>query len=158
MKKIILLLAAVFTLGISCVYAEDTEKREPEPYTEAEFPHWALTLRRSEIITLGSLPFTTLGVTFGVGLFKYISGQTSTFPNPFDKTSSYSSSDIQFIVGLSLGVSLVIGLVDFIIHLVINHKKQKETRRVMSTIEVVPAPERAVPEANESPGEENAVF
>ena len=75
MKKIIsLLLIITFS---TCLFA-NTNSTSPEPYTDDEFPDWANYLRRYEVITLGSLPFTTMGVTTIYTLYRYID-------NDFDK-------------------------------------------------------------------------
>ena len=114
-KAIALLLLVSFSF---CVCAD--EKHTPEPYQDDEFPSWSIDLRRSEIVTLGSLPFVTLGSTIGYSLFRYAAkGFDSDYlPNPLAKSSAAANlnSDEQIGIFLTSGIiSLVIGIVDYII-------------------------------------------
>lgn len=46
-----------------------------EPYEEGEFPQWARSLRRAEVIGLGTLPITLLAsrILYGIGRFAVVS-------------------------------------------------------------------------------------
>lgn len=44
----------------------------PEPYEPGEFPQWARTLRRGEIVALGSFPITLFATRLLYGLGKFI--------------------------------------------------------------------------------------
>lgn len=104
-----------------------------EPYTKENIPDWAHDLRRAEIITLGSLPFTTLSCTFIYSLYRYYdSGFDSTyFPNPFPSSSDDAdlSTDEQIaILKYSCCFSLIVGLTDFIICTIKEKQEQKEER------------------------------
>lgn len=158
LKKRFLFLVTLLLFIFSCTaFSEDKSDQEKK---DLEFPQWALYVRRTEIVTLGSLPFTTLGVTMGMGAYKYFSGQTDTFPNPFDKNSAYSKDDIKTIVGISVSISVVIGIVDLIVTIVKNNNRAKQLDRLMDTssvIVVVPATEeqlknfgKSVPENDDS--------
>ena len=119
MKKFLLIFTVFSMLMSAQVFADDSTKdKEPEPYEKTEFPAWMLNLRRSEIVTLGSVPFTTLAVSLTYSTIQYATGKTTSFPSPFSKNASYTQYDIKMIVGFSLGISLVIGIVDFVISLV----------------------------------------
>ena len=99
---------------------------EPEPYHDDEFPQWAKDMRRTEIVTLGAVPFITIGISAGYGAYKYYKGEMNTFPNPFSKDDGYSNKEIWGIVGTSLGVSAAIGITDLIISLVKRNNARKE--------------------------------
>ena len=114
-KAIALLLLVSFSF---CVCAD--EKHTPEPYQDDEFPSWSIDLRRSEIVTLGSLPFVTLGATIGYSFFRYASNgfNSDYLPNPLAKSSAAANlnSDEQIGIFITSGIiSLVIGIVDYII-------------------------------------------
>ena len=91
MRKIIC--ALMMSVFFSCLcFAEDNT---PKPYGEDEFPSWAYDIRRTEIITFGSLPFVTIGVSLVYGAALYFNGTLSSFPNPLDKSSDSFSEDQQ---------------------------------------------------------------
>ena len=146
MKKFLLIFTVLATLFSSQLFAQDSNNQEPEPYEKSEFPTWLLNLRRSEIITLGSVPFTTLAVSLTYSTFQYATGRTSSFPSPFNKNQSYTQDDIKMIVGLSLGISLVVGIVDFIITVVKQKNRQKTQQRMLresNNITIIPTVEFA---------------
>lgn len=109
--------------------AESADSTEPVPYSEDEFPQWSKDLRRAEIVTLGSLPFVTIGATAGYSSFLYFSGKRDKFPNPFDKNNGFSTGEIIGVVGTSLGISLAVGLTDYIISYV--QRQKAEQRRAL---------------------------
>ena len=114
-KLIALILLVSFSF---CLFAE--EKHTPEPYKDDEFPSWTIDLRRSEIVTFGSLPFVTLGVTIGYSFFRYAAkGFDSDYlPNPLAKSSAAANlnKDEQIGIFISSGIiSLIIGIVDYVI-------------------------------------------
>jgi len=114
-KGIALFVLIFFSFG---VFAE--EKHTPEPYKDDEFPSWTIDLRRSEIVTFGSLPFVTLGATIGYSVFRYAANgfNSDYLPNPLAKSSAAANlnSDEQIGIFLTSGIiSLVIGIVDYII-------------------------------------------
>lgn len=114
-KMIALILLITFSFS---VFAADTHT--PEPYDDNEFPSWSIDLRRSEIVSLGSLPFVTLGVTLGYSVFRYVkNGFNSDYlPNPLAKSSAAANlnTDEQKGIFISSGIiSLVIGIIDYVI-------------------------------------------
>ena len=77
-KNIFILLFLLFSFVP--LAAEDTT---PAPYDTEELPVVINDLRRFEIITLGAMPFVALDASFAYSGYKYASGQTEKFPNPF---------------------------------------------------------------------------
>ena len=120
-KKYAVLLAfcALLTVFSPNLFADTSSSTTAVPYSDDEFPQWAKDLRRTEIITLGSLPFATLAVMLGYGTYLYTTGQTTTFPNPLNKSSDAYTSDQQLqIFTISLSVSAILGLTDLTINLI----------------------------------------
>ena len=123
-RKIIFVLF-LFLFSFNNIYSQSNTNHVP--YEEDEFPLWAKDLRRAEIISLGSLPFVTIGVSLGYGAIHYFSGKTDTFPNPFNKSSNVFTSDQQLqIFGISVGVSCLIGLTDYIVSVTKRNKLEKK--------------------------------
>lgn len=119
-KKIFLLCIAMFCLSAQ-IFAQ-SESTTPVPYEENEFPMWAHELRRAEIITFGSMPFVSIGVTLGYGLFLYARQEIPSIPNPFSsRSSSFTADQTRNIVLMTAGISIGYGLTDFLI----NHIRRK---------------------------------
>jgi len=132
----------ILFLSVQNFYAASTsteEKNEDyitinfEPYTKDNIPDWAHDLRRGEIITLGSLPFTTLSTTFMYSLYRYYnSGFDSTyFPNPFPSSSDEADLDTDeqiAILKYSCIFSLFVGVTDYIICTIQEKKEIREER------------------------------
>ncbi|MBQ3799886.1 MAG: hypothetical protein II837_06275, partial [Treponema sp.] len=83
-------------------------------------------MRRGEIISLGSVPFVGLWVVGGYGGYKYFSGKTDRFPNPFSPKDAFEKEEIWTMVGVTAGVSLGIGLTDFFVNLARRKKAERE--------------------------------
>jgi len=119
----------------------------PDPYTEDEFPAWALDLRRAEIIFFGSLPFTFLLAFEGVEVGRYIAHNYDADYTPFPFRSGnpkeYSLEENLLIIGSAVALSLVVALIDFII--------EKAKPRPVSPEAAVASPEREKPDTPESP-------
>lgn len=125
--KIIISLLLILSI-FSKISAQNTN---PEPYGKDEFPSWAKDLRRTEIITFGSLPFATLGVTLGYGIIKYANGSSTSIANPFNKSSSqYSLDEQKKILGISCAVSLALGLTDLGVNHITRFIKRKKLQKV----------------------------
>ncbi len=108
------------------------QKDTAEPYSILEFPDWAQQIRRTEIITLGSLPFTTLSVTTAYSVFRYAKNNFNPdyIPNPLAKSSSAANlneEEQKNIVIAAVSVSALVGLVDLVITIIKNAKKSKTT-------------------------------
>ena len=147
MKKFIsILLLISFS---SLLFANSTS---PEPYGEDEFPDWANYLRRYEVITLGSLPFTTMTVTTIYTLYRYIDNDfdKNYIPNPLALTSSAANldSDEQKLILLTaIGTSIVAGTVDLIIHVIKKEKAKKKNAQIFERDVII---QNKIDELNES--------
>lgn len=109
---------------------------EIPPITKPTFPTWTKDLRRFEVISLGSLPFTTLSVSFAYSMFKYVSsGFTSPFPNPMSKNGSNLTKKEQIgVIITSASLSLIIGVTDLVVNII--NSKQAETQSNKETEEL----------------------
>ncbi len=125
-KKTILTLVifSIFTGFFSPLTAEDTT---PLEYDQSEFPQGLKDLRRFEIISLGALPFVTFQTSlFYSGVRYYKNDFDSAYmPNLF-ATSSYTPEEQRKVILTSLGISIGIGITDYIFQLVkrTSHKRQ----------------------------------
>lgn len=135
-----ILFSAIGLFPISNLSAEDstTASTTPEEYSDNEFPDWAKDLRRTEIISFGSMPFVTLGVTLGLSTYKYVTGASTSFPNPFNKSSTSYTTDEQIqILKYSSLISLGLGVTDLIINLIQRFNSQKKLKQIQDSKEKV---------------------
>ncbi len=138
MKKIITLFLLLIVFS-SFVFAQSTT---PEEYTYDEFSPVLHTIRRTEIVTLGSLPFTVLLSNLGYQIIRiaFINPDAG-FVNPLAKSSSSSNTftekeQIGILAG-GLSLSLCVGLTDTIISIIKNNKTKKtETYDSSSNIHI----------------------
>lgn len=141
MKKLLCILLMIMTVSPAAVFAA-SDSTTPEPYKKEEFNPVLHDIRRAEIITFGSLPFVTLGVTVAYGAYGYFSGEFSSFPNPLDKSAdSFSSWQQAKIFGVSLGISAGLGLIDFGINLARRRNRAKREKSLLENsrqIHVIP--------------------
>ena len=127
---------------------------EPVPYNTEEIPYWVEQGRRTEIITLGSLPFVTIGVSLGYSIYNCAvhDWDGSYFANPFTKGANASQQDqINIIVASSI-VAAGIGLTNLAINLVKHSKEKKDSQLILqdnvkittieSELNIVPVPEK----------------
>ena len=124
MKRIF---AAFFLFVFSfSVFAEES-KNTDKNWDDVKFPQWSLDLRRTEIITLGSLPFVTMWTALGYSLSTY-----GEFRNPLDRSAgSFTEDDQKKVVTISFGICAVLGLVDLAITLISRHtKKEKKIEEI----------------------------
>ncbi len=149
-NKLIKVLALVtFFSMTSSVYCEAAST-----WDDVDFPQWSKDIRRTEIITLGSLPFVTLWTSLGYGL-----AVKGTFHNPLDKsTSGYTQEDQKKIIGIAAAASIGLGLTDLTINLITrNAKMRKNKKNQQKSILVVPLSqeimEQVIPETIELPEE-----
>ncbi|MBE6349130.1 MAG: hypothetical protein E7062_00045 [Spirochaetaceae bacterium] len=101
-----------------------------DPYHDIEKNPWLQDLRRAEILTLGSLPFTTMMVTLVYQVYRYGKNgfDSNYFPNPLAKTSAAANLNKDEQLGIffsSLGLSAVVGVTDIVINVVKRNKAQK---------------------------------
>ena len=119
MKKLISLLV-ITCLFISSLVATDNT------YADVNFPQWTKDLRRTEIITFGSLPFVTLWTTVGYSLA--VKGE---FHSPVDKSSSgFDTDDQKAIIGIAAATSIGLGLFDLGVRLISRKIKAKKNRNL----------------------------
>lgn len=117
---------------LSQVFAE-TKSNSPEPYKEDEFPQVLKDIRRFEIITLGSLPFSLMDTNLVFSSIKSISGESGT-PSPFP-SKTYESTEEFFtdpIIWTSIGISVGIGVTDLIVQIVKRNRQNKKLREKIS--------------------------
>ncbi len=159
LSAVLLLLIFLFASNVN-LFA-DTTDTAPVPYTENEFPEWAKQLRRSEIITFGSLPFVTIGVSFIYSLLLW--QQSGNFINPLDKSQTYSTEQMWEIFGYSCGVSLAIGITDYVWNTIELKKQIDEENRKNNDYKIIVTPinedevliSREKSDENESNGSED---
>lgn len=139
-KKILIIQFLIFS-SIFCnlLFCEDTT---PQPYKTDEFPQGLQDLRRFEIITLGSLPFVTLDTTLAYSGIRYIQhGYDPAFkPDIFSK-SSFSSDEQKGLILTSLGISVGIGLTDYIVRAIKRSNKRKKDNVHYEDINIYPISE-----------------
>ena len=159
MKKIAFLVLFFFIFW-QFSFSEEADISQNAPSSERvledDFPPWAKDLRRTEIITLGSLPFVTLWTTIAYSLAVY--GQMT---NPIDKSSSNFTEDDQWrIIGISLGACTVLGITDLLISIMNRHSREMRERNAYREIKVIPLIPEAEKDYNylEIEGVESAVF
>ncbi|MBB5225237.1 hypothetical protein DYE50_04795 [Treponema ruminis] len=152
MKKFLLCLISIFLffsfLPQSLFAAESTK------YDDINFPQWTKDLRRTEIITFGSLPFVTLWTTVGYSLYQY-----GEFRNPLDKsTDSFTEDDQWKIIKISAATCVGLGLTDLAINLIARTKKESRLRKLreMQPYTVTPAKDRKPPKMHEDESDQEA--
>lgn len=138
-KKIcaVLFFVCYFTEAVFCqqVPLSRSQELHIEGYKEGEqLPSWAKDLRRAEIITLGSLPFTTLNATLIYSLYRYGSHDfdNAYIPNPFPGSSQEAKLNTDEQIGIltaAAAASVVIGLADFIVLKVKQNKLKKQLKQ-----------------------------
>lgn len=127
-----LCLLTVFFFSSYFIFAADTSASSS--YNDIDFPQWARDLRRTEIITFGSLPFVTIWTTAGYSL-----AVKGTFHNPLDKsTSGFTEDDQKKIIAIAAGTSLCLGLADLTINLIARSVRKSKQRKTVQTIQVIP--------------------
>lgn len=110
MKKILCALLIVSLL--SPAFSENTPT--PEPYTEEEFPSYLHSLRRAEIVSLGSVPFIMFTLSISLMIVKGFTsakgtGKSFVFGAPLSEKEQFA------LLGSSIGLGVCVGLCDFVI-------------------------------------------
>lgn len=93
----------------------------------SDLPQSLQDLRRFEIITLGSMPFVTLDTMLVYSGINY--AKTGVFQNPLSSSKNYSEKEIAGIILTSLGISVGIGITDYIVNS-IKRNKEKNNRDI----------------------------
>ncbi|MCI7798839.1 MAG: hypothetical protein MR555_03920 [Spirochaetia bacterium] len=138
LKKVkITALILIFSLFAQNLFS--AESKTPEPYSDNEFPGFLYDLRRAEIITLGAMPFITFNATLGysLGKFAFNNFDSQYFVNPFAQSSdsSFSTDEQIGIILTSLGISLCIGITDFIVNSV---KRSNAKKKINNPVKINP--------------------
>ena len=128
------------------LFAQKIEVPNAEPYQYEEFPEWAHQLRRSEIITIGSYPFTVMAVGFGYSFYRYFANNMDNAytPNPFINANNknYTTEEQKKMMMYAAGMSLSVGLFDFIINQTIKSEEKKQAKQKEEAwdpdIEIIP--------------------
>jgi len=118
-----LFLLLILSFCSSLLYSQDQEIAIP--YKPDEFPQWTLDLRRAEIVTIGSFP---LSFMFTAIIYDLTKSASAGFDPTIPFGSSRSQEDIKNMLIISGGVSLAVGLTDFII-------QQKEIQNRLLTMD-----------------------
>lgn len=147
------LIAAILLLSFinSAFLFADDKNTTPKPFDKEELPQSIKDLRRFEIITLGSLPFVTLDTTLAYSTYRYVKHDFAAEyqPDIFSK-SSFNQDEQMGIIVTSVGISVGVGITDFIIQLIKRSSKKKRERQITyDDISVIPISED--PEAEEIP-------
>ncbi len=114
---------AVFLLAVMAFLSEYgySAEKTPDytPYRASEFPGWVHDMRRFEIIFFGTLPFSFFYATAGYSLYTYASHNWDSAYAPAlfgNRTPPLrTNSEKLEIIGVSLSLSAVAALTDFII-------------------------------------------
>lgn len=94
-------------------------------YDDIQFPQWVKDLRRTEIITFGSLPFVTIWATLAYSEIKY-----GEFHNPLNKSADgFDTDDQKEIMKIAAASCLALGLTDLTITLVRRSLKNRKATR-----------------------------
>lgn len=137
MKKIYLILSLfLISSFFNPVFADSTTAK---PYDTEEFPQGLQDLRRLEIISLGALPFVTLDTTLVYSGIRYAQHNFDSAyqPDIFSK-SSFSTDEQVGLILSSVGISVGIGLSDYIVRLIKRSKKKKIDKVKYEDINIYP--------------------
>lgn len=103
----------------------------PAPYRRDEFPQWTLDLRRAEVITVGSFPLSfMLSALLYDATYFAIDSIESENTGDAQFGSHREQEDITRLLLISGGVSLSIGIADFIIHQVRRNRAEREEQEL----------------------------
>lgn len=106
-------------LAFSPAFSESTT------YSDINFPQWTKDLRRTEIITFGSLPFVTIWATMGYTFYQY-----GEIRNPLNKSADgLTTSDQKKIVEIAAVSCISLGLFDLTMNLIQRKAKAHKAKR-----------------------------
>lgn len=128
MKRKLVAIVLLFSVFITMTPADTIS--EPLPYREDEFPAWAHTLRRFEIIFLGSVPLSYIFISFGVDTYYNIMYSIIEQNTDVDDVLEYpereEQEEFKLMLSAALIVSAMIAITDLIIDKVIDYQKSRE--------------------------------
>ena len=115
-------------------FSADSSSSSSSTYDDIQFPQWSKDLRRTEIITLGSVPFVTLWTTLGYSMAVY-----GEFRNPMStNTDDFTESDKKKIIAMTGGICLGLGLFDLAVNLVKRASSRRNSPVDEGALKVVP--------------------
>lgn len=120
-----LLLVLLLLAGIVPAASQESEY-EPEPYREDEFPEWLVTLRRFEVLAIGTFPAALIVTNLGYSLYRFVANAVESgslggdglpvFPG-LGGAESLSERERRGVLAVSLSLSGTVALVDLILGL-----------------------------------------
>ncbi len=96
------------------------DKSGYEPYKPGEFPGWAHSLRRFEVIFFGAIPFAFLFTGLGYDIYSYVDhdfdeNYLPLFLGSSPEKEAYTQDTIEQRIAVSISLSAILALVDFFI-------------------------------------------
>ena len=134
----------IFFLIFSQLLFSETTDTSPKPYDKEEIPLVLQDIRRFEIVSLGSMPFVMMDATLVYSGVRWMQNgfPSDKAPTPFPGNSQFTSEEQMGLVFTSLGISVGIGLTDFIFRLIDrNSKNKKQKQSLPSEIVIIPVSE-----------------
>ncbi|MDR2802856.1 MAG: hypothetical protein LBB22_01035 [Treponema sp.] len=116
----------VFALAFLLAAGVKPLAAQTEVVEEIEFPQWSKDLRRAEIVAFGTIPFSWLVSTVCMDISRTINhgGDEQYLPWPLKPAGAPAMTNDEFVmtIGISLGISALIAVVD---HVIIKYKRYK---------------------------------
>ena len=117
-------------------------------------PQWLKDLRRWEIITFGSFPFSMFFTTFGVDMIRWYNNRWDTRYAPWPIKSAGAIAmerrEVEVTIAIAAGASIGAAIID----LIIVHVKRAQERRKAEAIPVGAAEIKTKPYPDEAPEKE----
>ncbi len=134
---------AVFLLFSFAVSFSFGESHTPEPYNQDEIPESLQDLRRFEIISLGALPFVMLDTTlvYSTADWAFSGFAADKGPTAFASSKRFSGDEQMGLTLTSLGISLGVGLTDYIVRLIKRNSDMRKQDRNKDQINIIPVSE-----------------
>jgi hypothetical protein len=114
---ILLAVLCVMIAAVPCGLS--AQEHQPQPYSPDEFQGWMKDLYRAEVVFFGSLPLTLFLSLESYDLYRYFNtGLDPTYaPWPFNtgNTINLSTREAGFVIATSVGLSLSVAVLDFMI-------------------------------------------
>jgi len=137
MKKIFFASILFFLLFTPQFEAAAQNTQVTNVFDMTDFPQWARDIRRFDIITFGSFPFSMFVVTFVTDMFRWNNANGMDFndmryaPWPLKSAGAVDMTAEEYgrTILIAAGVSVVLALTDFII---IKIRRSSERRRIES--------------------------
>jgi len=158
-------IAIILCMGAPLVAAQDENAEantEPVPYEQEEFATWLHSLRRFEIVTLGSFPLTYFFTLLVYDLYRFISESARIGNVNFDYAPLFFASPNKppftqdETIGLilaSLSLSLIVGQIDLIIQETRRAEGRERAERRLEQATTGVSPERGADTPTETEAE-----